>query len=119
MTWQRLLADIVLLFHFLVALFAVVGAFVVFPDIGLTFFHILIVAWCSIVNLASWTCPLTPFEQNLRLSSGSETYSGGCLYHYLDPLVRPLGMPRKLELVAGYSIVAWNILVYSVLWVFQ
>jgi len=116
LTLKRIVADIVLLLHFLVALFAVAGAFFVFPNTDLTLFHILIVAWCSIVNLASWTCPLTPIEQNLRQSSSSNAYTGGCLYHYLDPLVRPLGMPRRLELVAGYSIVAWNLLVYSVLW---
>ncbi|MCB1671102.1 MAG: DUF2784 domain-containing protein [Pseudomonadales bacterium] len=116
MSSKGLLADVVLLFHFLVVLFAVLGAFLVFPKPGATILHVLIVAWCSIVNLADWTCPLTPLEQYLRRSSGGTSYSGGCVYHYLDPLVRPLGMPIKLELIAGYSIVAWNLLVYSVLW---
>jgi len=32
--------------------------------------------------------------------------------HYVGRVVYPLGMPRKMELIAGVSIVVWNALVY-------
>lgn len=118
MNSKKILADGVLLLHFLVVVFAVTGAVFVYPHPVPTLFHILIVVWSSVVNLADWTCPLTPLEQNLRRSAGGSSYSGGCLQHYLDKLVKPLGMPRKVELIAGYSIVGWNLLLYALLYLF-
>ena len=107
------LADIVLAAHFLFALFAVLGAFLVLLDWRIALLHVPAVVWSSVVNLANWTCPLTPLEKSFRSRAGQETYEGGWIQHYLEPLVRPLGMPRRLELVAGVSIVVWNLLVYG------
>lgn len=110
---SALLADLVLVGHFLFALFAVVGGFLVWFDWRVAIVHIPVVLWSSIVNLANWTCPLTPLEKSLRTRSGQTAYEGGWLQHQLDFLVRPLGMPRRLELVAGVSVVVWNLLVYG------
>ena len=106
-------ADIVLVVHFLFALFAVLGGFLLFFDVRIAFVHIPTVIWSSLVNLANWTCPLTPLEQKLRQSAGQKAFEDSWIHHYLDPLVRPLGMPRHMELIAGISIVLWNIIVYS------
>lgn len=76
--------------------------------------HIPAVAWSSIVNLANWTCPLTPLEKNLRQRAGQQVFEGSWIQNYIEPLVRPLGMPRRVELVAGVSIVVWNVIVYGV-----
>ena len=113
------LADLVLAAHFLFALFAVVGAFVALIDWRIMLVHVPAVAWTSIVNLASWTCPLTPLEQELRARAGQKGFEGGWIRHYLEPLVRPLGMPRRLELVAGISIVVWNVIVYGLIWMYN
>ena len=112
---KKALADLVLASHLIIILFAVFGALCVFGNPLFTLLHVIVVAWSSLVNLAGWTCPLTPLEQNLRKAAGGDSYSGGCLYHYLNPLVRPLGMPRRMELVAGFTIVCWNLVVYLVL----
>ena len=113
------LADLVLAAHFLFALFAVVGAFLTLIDWRIMLVHVPAVAWTSIVNLANWTCPLTPLEQGLRASAGQKAFEGGWIQHYLEPLVRPLGMPRRLELVAGISIVVWNAVVYGLIWMYS
>jgi len=65
------------------------------------------------VNLASWTCPLTPLEKALRARAGQSEYQGGFVEHYVGRLVYPRGMPRQMEIIAGVSIVAWNALVYA------
>ena len=109
------LADVVLAAHFLFVLFAVLGAFLVLIDWRAALVHVPAVAWSSVVNLANWTCPLTPLEKRFRSRAGQEAFEGGWIAHYLAPLVRPLGMPRRLELVAGISIVVWNVLVYGAL----
>lgn len=109
-------ADCVLVGHAAFALFAVLGGFLLFLDARVAFIHVPVVVWSSLVNLAHWTCPLTPLERNLRVRAGQAAFQGGWIRHYIEPLVRPLGMPRRLELVAGISVVAWNVLLYGVIW---
>lgn len=111
-------ADLVLAAHFLFASFAVFGAFLTLIDWRAMLLHLPVVAWSSIVNLANWTCPLTPLEKSLRERAGQEAFEGGWIQHYLEPLVRPLGMPRRLELVAGISILVWNAIAYGIVWVY-
>jgi len=110
---QAFKADFVLAVHFLFALFAVFGGFLVLLDWRVMFAHIPAVVWSSVVNLANWTCPLTPLEKRLRRQAGQAAYEGGWTQHYLEPVVRPLGMPRRLELIAGVSVVVWNVIVYG------
>ncbi len=111
---QVVVADAILALHFLFALFAVLGGFLVLLDRRMMWLHLPAVAWSSVVNLAHWTCPLTPLEKNLRKRAGDRVFEGGWVQHYLEPLVRPLGMPRRMELVAGISILAWNAVVYAI-----
>lgn len=110
-------ADFVLAIHFLFALFAVFGGFLVLVDFRVIVLHLPSVLWSSYVNLADRTCPLTPLERDLRSQAGQQAFEGGWIRHYLEPLVRPLGMPRRMELVAGISILLWNVVVYAVVFV--
>ena len=111
-TMNRLAADGVLLLHFAFVLFAVLGGFLMLVNSMWIWLHVPAVLWSSLVNLASWTCPLTPVEQGYRKRVG-ESYEGGFIQHYVGSLVYPGGMPRHLELVAGVSILAWNAVVYA------
>ena len=107
-------ADLVLFLHFLFALFAVSGGFLALLDRRALFIHFPVVVWSSLVNLASWTCPLTPMEKGLRQKAGQQAFEGSWTRKYFEPLVRPLGMPRRMELVAGISILVWNAIVYGI-----
>lgn len=111
---KALAADFVLAFHFLFALFAVLGGFLALLDWRVVFVHLPVVVWSSVVNLAKWTCPLTPLEKDLRRQAGQQAFEGSWVQNYIEPLVRPLGMPRRMELIAGVSIVVWNGLVYGI-----
>src|SRR5687768_6263743 len=59
----------------------------------------------------SWTCPLTPLENALRIRAGQTGYAGGFVQRYIGPVVYPRGMPRRLDLVAGVPVPAWSIFV--------
>jgi hypothetical protein len=109
----RLAADLVLLLHFLFAAFAVFGGALVACNFRWAWLHIPAVLWSSVVNLKSWTCPLTPLEKSLRTSAGQAGYAGGFIQHYVGRAVYPRGMPRRLELVAGISILVGNLVVYA------
>lgn len=109
----RVGADLVLFAHFLFAAFAVFGGVLVYAEPAWAWMHIPVVLWSSVVNLMSWTCPLTPIENAFRTRAGQLGYPGGFVQHYIGPVVYPRGMPRQLEVVAGVSIVVGNALVYA------
>jgi hypothetical protein len=111
----RLAADSVLVAHFLFAAFAVAGGLLVAYDFVWAWVHIPVVLWSAVVNLKGWTCPLTPIEKRLRTLAGQAGYTGGFIQHYVGQAVYPGGMPRRLELVAGFSVLAGNAVVYAVL----
>jgi len=111
----RLAADAVLVAHFLFAAFAVFGGLLVATNWSWAWFHVPTVLWSSAVNLMAWTCPLTPVEQSLRSRAGQRGYRGGFIQHYVGNAVYPGGMPRRLERVAGISVLAGNLVVYAVL----
>jgi hypothetical protein len=113
----RLAANVVLLLHFVVVAIAVFGAFGVLIDHQWAWVHVPLVAWSSVVNLAGWTCPLTPLENRLRAAANQAGYAGGFVQHYIGSLVYPLGMPRRLELIAGVAVALWNAGLYAgILW---
>lgn len=112
----RFAADLLLAFHFAIVLFAVLGGFGVLLWPWWPWAHLPVVLWSSIVNLAGWTCPLTPLEKRFRTASGQAGYEGGFIEHYLGPLVYPGGMPRRLELTAGISVLIWNAFVYAIVY---
>jgi hypothetical protein len=112
-------ANVVLLTHFAFVLLAVFGGFGLLIDPRWAWVHVPIVVWSSVVNLASWTCPLTPLENRLRVAAAGTGYAGGFVQHYIGPLVYPRGMPRQLELVAGISIILWNALLYGFIYWWQ
>ncbi len=108
-----LAADLVLLVHLAFVLFAVFGGLFVLFRPGAAWVHIPAVLWSSLINLAGWTCPLTPVENYFLARAGEAGYEGGFLAHYIEPLVYPAGMPREFELVAGISVLVWNGVVYA------
>lgn len=116
----RIGADVVLLLHFAFAAFAVFGGVLALASPIWPWLHIPTVLWSSVVNLKSWTCPLTPLENALRIRAGQVGSSDDFVQRYIGRVVYPSGMPRQMELVAGFSVVGWNVLVYAVvLWVLR
>lgn len=112
---NRLAANVVLLLHFAIVLFALFGGLGVLVNSRWPWYHLPVVVWSSVVNLAGWTCPLTPLEKRFRVAATGTGYEGGFIQHYIGRLVYPGGMPRRLELVAGVAIVVWNALLYGCL----
>jgi hypothetical protein len=115
--FNRIAASLVLLLHFAIVAFAVFGGFAILVDSRWAWVHVPIVIWSSVVNLAGWTCPLTPLENRFRAAATGAGYEGGFVEHYIGALVYPGGMPRRRELVAGVAIAFWNGLLYGfIIW---
>lgn len=89
-SWEAEVADGVLVVHALFALFAVLGAPLSLASPWVVVIHIPVVLWSSLVNLAHWTCPLTPLEKRLRLRAGQQVFQGGWIQHYLVDVLTPI-----------------------------
>jgi hypothetical protein len=109
----RTLGDLVLAFHFAFIVFAVLGGFLVLWKSWIAWLHVPSVLWSAFVNLFSQVCPLTPLENRFRYLAGQAGYEGGFIQHYIAPLVYPGVMPERWGLIAGFSVLIWNVLVYT------
>src|SRR5215217_366623 len=111
----RTLGDLVLAFHFAFIVFAVLGGLLVFWKSWVAWLHVPSVLWSAFVNLFSQVCPLTPLENRFRYLAGQAGYEDGFIQHYIAPLVYPGVMPERWGLIAGFSVLIWSVVVYTLL----
>lgn len=109
-------ADAVLMFHFLFAGIAAFGGFAVIFYLEFAWIQVPTVLWSAAITLMGWTCPLTPVEKRFRTAGGGVAYKGGFIQHYIGNAVYPRGMPRKLEITAGVSVLSGNAIIYAGIW---
>jgi hypothetical protein len=93
----RILADIVLAIHLLLAIFVVAGLLAVFLGGRLRWrwvsgfwFRVMHLVAIFIIALQSWVdvvCPLTTWEMQLRQLAGDATYRGAFVAHWLETLL--------------------------------
>lgn len=116
----RWLADAVLVFHLAFIAFAVFGALAVWHWPRLAWLHLPAMAWGAWVVAAGRTCPLTPWENQLRRAGGEAGYGESFIAHYLLPLVYPEAvqgdMGRGLQTLLGVGLMLLNGVVYALWW---
>lgn len=112
----RWLADAVVLFHVAFVVFAVLGGLLAFRWRWMPWLHLPVLAWAATVEFTGWICPLTPLENTLRLAGGEAGYTGGFVDHYLLPLLYPAALTRELQWTLGTGLVAFNLVLYVLLW---
>lgn len=119
--FYRLLADVVLVVHFLFVVFVVLGfaAIVVgryakwtwIRNKGFRFAHLAAIGVVVLQACAGRHCPLTVWESHLRELAGGTSYSGSFIQHWLHKLLFFQAEPWVFTLV--YS--AFGVLVLFVL----
>ena len=105
-----MLADLVVVVHAVFVAFVVLGGLLVLRWPWVVWLHLPAVAWGALVELAGWTCPLTPLEQRLR---GAE-YSGGFVDRYCLPILYPENLTRPVQSALGALVIVVNLAVYAV-----
>ncbi|MEJ2545642.1 MAG: DUF2784 domain-containing protein [Calditrichaceae bacterium] len=112
----RLLADLIVLFHFAFILFVVFGGFLGFRCRWFIWLHIPCAVWGGLIEFAGWICPLTPWENSLRIAAGDSGYGGSFIEHYIVPVIYPSGLTSDVQSVLGIIVIAVNILAYFLVW---
>jgi hypothetical protein len=84
----KILADAVVLIHFLWIVFLFLGGFWGIKNKAIKIFHLSGLAFAFIIQIFDWTCPLTHLEVWLRTKhSPSVTYTGSFIIHYMEKIV--------------------------------
>lgn len=86
--FYKILADLVVLLHFLWILFLFFGAFWGIKSKVAKIFHLSGLAFAFIIQIFDWYCPLTHLEVWLRSKhSPFLTYAGSFIIHYVEKIV--------------------------------
>jgi hypothetical protein len=109
----RIAADLVLVTHFAFIVLVVAGGIVVFRYAWFAWIHIPAASWGAFVELTGRICPLTIFENFLRVRAGQEGYVNSFIEHYILPVIYPAGLTRHVQLVLAGLVVAVNIIIYA------
>jgi uncharacterized protein DUF2784 len=115
----RLAADAILLAHLGFILFALFGALLVARRRWVLFVHLPAAAWGFFVELSGRVCPLTYWENFLRIKAGQAAYSEGFLEHYLVAIIYPEGLTRGLQFALAGIIVGINVAIYCRVFCFR
>ncbi|HEX7047305.1 MAG TPA: DUF2784 domain-containing protein [Gammaproteobacteria bacterium] len=108
-----LLANVVLVIHFLFIVFVVFGGLLVFWKPWLAAVHVPVALYGVLIEWVGWICPLTPLEKRLREKAGQDSYEGGFVEEYLLPLIYPEGFTRNVVIVLGCAVLAINLAIYG------
>ncbi len=111
-----MLADALVLFHLAFIVFVIFGGFLARRWHGVIWLHIPCAAWGAFIEFAGLICPLTPLENNLRISAGSSGYSGGFIENYIIPVVYPSELTRDIQILFGLGVIAMNFWAYVLVW---
>ena len=103
-----ILADLVVIAHFVFVLFAIFGGFLVLKWGHCAWIHLPVVLWAAGIEFGGWICPLTPLENWLRGKSGAIGYDSGFVEHYILPLLYPTALTRNLQITFGILILCIN-----------
>jgi hypothetical protein len=109
-------AELVMVVHFLFIIFVVAGGALVLRWPILGWLHLPAFSWGFLVAANRWTCPLTPLEQDLRATAGGDSYQGGFIAHYLEPLVYPEGLPWGVKMAFAALLLFLNIAFWRKAW---
>lgn len=109
----KLAADSLVLIHFGFITFVVLGGLLVLSWPRIAWVHIPAVAWGVWIELSHGTCPLTPWEQALRVRGGVSSYEGSFIDNYIVPFIYPSGFSSDTAQTLGLALLVFTVLVYS------
>jgi hypothetical protein len=108
-----LLADLTVASHVAFVLFVVFGALMVLKWPRVAWLHVPAAAWGAWVELAGWTCPLTPLENVLRARAGQSVYDESFVERYLTPVLYPEALTREIQFALGALVLVINVAIYG------
>ena len=110
----NILADAIVVAHFLFIAFIIFGGLLVIRWPRIAFVHLPSAIWGAAVEIFGWICPLTPLENHFRYLAGDASYSGDFIARYLLPIIYPENLTVAIQQLLGGLVIAVNVIIYSV-----
>jgi hypothetical protein len=110
----RMLANAVVVFHFMVVLFVIAGALLLLWRRWVAWVHLPVIAWVIFAEIFHHICPLTFLENWLRDLGGDEAYAGDFVDHYIIPVLYPRGLTATMQVVFGIFVLVVNVVLYAI-----
>lgn len=111
-----LLADVTMLAHGMFVLFVVFGGLAVLRWPRLAWLHLPSAIWGVVIEFKGWICPLTHLENRFRRLAGEAGNGGSFVEHCLEPLLYPLGLTTRSQVMMGLTVLGINAVLYACLW---
>ena len=108
----KILADIVVLVHFLWILFLIFGAFPGIRSKAIKILHISGLVFAFVLQIMDWYCPLTHLEVWLRAKHDPTlSYTGSFIIHYVEGLIY-IEISASLVLYLTLCLIGFNVWFY-------
>lgn len=108
----KILADGVVIIHFLWIVFLFTGAIWGIKNKALKIFHLSGLVFAFVIQILDWYCPLTYLEVWLRSKhTSSLTYTGSFIIHYIEKIVY-IEFSRFLVLLFTIFLCGLNLWIY-------
>lgn len=108
----KILADIVVIIHFLWIVFLIFGALPGVRNKAVKIFHISGLVFAFVIQIFGWYCPLTHLEVWLRgKHDPSLAYAGSFIIHYLEGLIY-IEIPAQLIFSLTLLLTVFNVWFY-------
>lgn len=108
-----LLADAIIIVHFLFIAFVVAGGLLALRWPRVAWLHLPAALWGAVIEFSGWICPLTPLENHLRRLGGGMIYSGGFIEQYIIPVIYPSNLTATAQYVLGGLVIIVNLIIYA------
>jgi hypothetical protein len=105
-TVWRVLADVVVGFHYAFMAFLVVGGFLAWRWRWLIWPHVIAVVWAVLIVTTHIPCPLTALQNHLRESAGQQPLSDSFINLYIRGTFYPQGQQSLSQAVLGVVVIA-------------
>jgi hypothetical protein len=109
----QLLADAIVITHFIFIVFVVGGGLLVIYWPRVTWAHLPAAIWGAVVEFTGWICPLTPLENHFRELGGGVSYSGDFIAQYLLVVIYPENLTAEIQCILGGLVIAINVIFYT------
>jgi hypothetical protein len=106
---DSLLADLILLIHFFYVLFVVLGLAVIWigffmrwafvRNFWFRLVHLLAIGYVVAESLGGMICPLTLWENQLRIKAGNGVYQGSFMEHWVHQMMYYDGSPETFTAI--------------------
>ncbi|CAL9665977.1 hypothetical protein SUDANB95_07205 [Actinosynnema sp. ALI-1.44] len=110
----RALAELVMVLHFGVLVFLVVGGFLAWRWPRLVWFHVAMAVWGTLIVTFPLDCPLTWLENAFRSAAGQEPLATGFIDTYIDGVLYPESAAGTVQLVVALCVVVSWVVGYHV-----